>query len=69
VTDDEIRAFQGYQDLIVRETGSDLVHIIHKHGLFEIHGNMGEDEIEVWFDPDKETYALEYLDNLLIPRF
>ena len=69
VTENDIQAFQGNQELVVRETGSSLVHIIHKHSLFEIHGVIGEDEIEVFFNPDKESYSLEYLDTLLMTRF
>ncbi len=69
VNGDDIQAFQGNQELVVRETGSDLVHIIHKHSLLEIYGVIGEDEIEVFFNPDKESYSLEYLDTLLMTRF
>ena len=69
VTEDDIQAFQGNQELVVQETGSDLVHIIHKHSLLEIYGVIGEDELEVFFNPDKEFYSLGYLDTLLITRF
>ena len=69
VTGNDIQAFQGNQELVVRETGSSQVHIIHKHSLLEIYGVIGEDEIEVFFNPDKESYSLEYLDTLLMTRF
>jgi hypothetical protein len=69
LTEDDIQVFQGNQELVVRETGSSQVHIIHKHSLLEIYGIIGEDELEVFFNPDKEYYSLEYLDTLLITRF
>jgi hypothetical protein len=69
VSRDDIHAFQSNQELVVRETGSSLVHIIHTHSLLEIYGVIGEDEIEVFFNPDKESYSLEYLDTLLMTRF
>jgi hypothetical protein len=69
VTGNDIKAFQGNQELVVRETGSDLVHIIHKHSLLEIYGVIGEDELEVFYNPDKESYSLGYLDALLMTRF
>jgi len=69
VTEDDIQVFQDNQELVVRETGSSQVHIIHKHSLLEIYGVIGEDELEVFFNPDTESYSLGYLDALLMTRF
>jgi hypothetical protein len=69
MTGEDIQAFQGNQELYVRETGSSQVHIIHKNSLLEIHGFIGEDEIEVWYNQETESYSLGYLDTLLKTRF
>jgi hypothetical protein len=69
VTKDDIQALLGNEDLYIRETAIGPVHIIHKYGLLEIHALIGEKSIEVWYDPDKGSYPLEYLDALLKTRF
>ena len=56
-------------DLYVRDTSAGPVQIIHKYGLLEIHALIGEQNIEVWFNPDKGAYPSEYLDALLSTRF
>ncbi len=69
VTEDDIAAFLGNEELYVRETAAGPVNIIHKYGLLEIHTLIGERWIEVWFNPDKGAYPSEYLDALLSTRF
>ncbi len=69
VTGDDIAAFLGNEELYVRETAEGPVQIIHKYGLLEIHAIIGEQHIEVWFNPDKGAYPSEYLDALLFTRF
>ena len=69
VTDDDIRAFLGHEDLYVRETESGLVNIIHKFGILEIHFIVNDSEVEVWYDPGNGSYPLEYLEALLATRF
>jgi len=69
VAKDDIEAFLGSEDLYVRETAAGPVQIIHKYGLLEIHALIGEQYIEVWFNPDKGAYSSEYLDALLLTRF
>jgi hypothetical protein len=69
VAKDDIQAFLGSEDLYVRDTAAGPVQIIHKYGLLEIHALIGEQQIEVWFNPDKGAYPSEYLDALLLTRF
>jgi len=69
VTDDDIQAFLGNEDLYIRETAAGPVHIIHKYGLLEIHALINEKYIEVWFNPERGAYPSEYLDALLATRF
>ena len=69
VTQDDVSAFLGDQDLYIRETASGPVNIIHKYGLLEIHCIIGESEVEVWFNPDRGAYPSEYLDALFMTRF
>ncbi|MDD3135359.1 MAG: hypothetical protein PHF57_09240 [Methanoregula sp.] len=69
VTEEDIEAFIGNEELYVRDTEAGPVHIIHKYGLVEIHARIGEKRIEVWFNPDREAYPSEYLDALLSTRF
>jgi hypothetical protein len=69
VTQDDVSAFLGDQDLYIRETASGPVNIIHKYGLLEIHCITGESEVEVWFNPDRGAYPSEYLDALFMTRF
>jgi hypothetical protein len=69
VTENDIKAFLGDQDLYVRETESGLINIIHKFGLLEIHFIVNDPEAEVWYDPGKGSYPLEYLEALLATRF
>ena len=69
VAKDDIQAFLGREDLYVRDTAAGPVQIIHKYGLLEIHALIGEQQIEVWFNPDKGAYPSEYLDALLLTRF
>ena len=69
VTKDDIETFLGNEDLYVRDTAAGPVQIIHKYGLLEIHSLVGEQCIEVWFNPDKGAHPSEYLDALLSTRF
>jgi hypothetical protein len=69
VTDDDIKAFLGDQDLYVRETESGLINIIHKYGVLEIHFIVNDPEVEIWYDPESGSYPLEYLEALLATRF
>jgi len=69
LTDDDIAAFLGNEELYVRDTEAGPVNIIHKYGLVELHCIIGENRIEVWFAPDRGAYPSEYLDALLSTRF
>jgi hypothetical protein len=69
VTQDDIAAFLGNEELYVRDTEAGPVNIIHKYGLVELHCLIGEPEIEIWFNPDTGAYPSEYLDALLSTRF
>jgi hypothetical protein len=69
VTDDDIAAFLGNEELYVRDTYAGPVKIIHKYGLVELHCIVGVPSIEVWFNPDSGAYPSEYLDALLSTRF
>jgi hypothetical protein len=69
ITEDDIRAFLKGEERWTRDTPFGTVNIIHKYGLVEIHCIPGRSEIEVWFDPEKESYSSEYLDALLMTRF
>jgi hypothetical protein len=69
VTQNDIDAFLGDQELYIREGGSSQVVIIHKYGVLEIHCIVGDREIEVWFDPENSAWASTYLDALLKTRF
>ncbi|OPZ45066.1 MAG: hypothetical protein BWY93_00033 [Euryarchaeota archaeon ADurb.BinA087] len=69
VSMNDIQAFLGDEELYIRDTVSGPVHIIHKYGLLEIHALVGRKSIEVWYNPDKGSYASEYLDALLSTRF
>jgi hypothetical protein len=69
VSQDDIEAFLGNEELYVRETAAGPVNIIHKYGLLELHCIIGETKIEVWFNPENGAYPSEYLDALLSTRF
>ncbi|MDD1689988.1 MAG: hypothetical protein LUQ66_04955 [Methanoregula sp.] len=69
VTEGDIAAFLGNEELYVRETATGPVNIIHKYGLVELHCIVGEPVIEVWFNPESGAYPSEYLDALLATRF
>lgn len=69
VTEEDIRALLGNQDLYTRETASGTRAIIHKYGLVEINLIVGEREAEIWFAPAKGAYPSEYLDALFSTRF
>ena len=69
VTEEDIAAFLGNEDLYVRETAAGQVNIIHKYGLVELHCIIGEPRIDIWFNPDNGAYPSEYLDALLLTRF
>jgi len=69
ITDQDIRAFLGNEELYIRETPAGQVHIIHKYGLLEIHALFGKQWIEVWFNPERGAYPAEYLDALIATRF
>jgi hypothetical protein len=69
VTEEDIRAFLGNEELYTRETPSGSRAVIHKYGLVEIHLIPGEREAEIWFAPDKGAYPSEYLDALFQTRF
>lgn len=69
VSDEDIQAFLGNEELYIRDTAAGLVHIIHKYGLLEIHALIGEQNIEVWFNPERGAYPSEYLDALLATRY
>ena len=69
IKDDDIRAFLRNEELYTRDTPSGRVNIIHKFGLLEIHCIAGESEIEIWYEPEKESYLSEYVDALLSTRF
>jgi hypothetical protein len=69
VTEEDIQAFLGNEELYVRETDSGTRAIIHKYGLVEINLMVGVSEAEVWFAPDRGAYPDEYLDALLKTRF
>ena len=69
VTDEDIAAFLGSEELFIRETAAGTVKIVHKYGLVELHLIVGKPEIEIWFNPDKGGYPSEYLDALLSTRF
>jgi len=69
VTEADIQALLGDQDLYIRETPGGTRAIIHKYGLLEINLIIGMREAEVWFAPGKGAYPSEYLDALLQTRF
>jgi len=69
VMQDDIAAFLGNEDLIIRDNGSRPVTIIHKYGLLEINLIIGERDIEVWYSPKQAVWLVEYLDALLQTRF
>lgn len=69
VTQEDIEAFLGKEDLIIRDNGTKPVTIIHKYGLLEVNLIVGELDVEVWFSPDEATWSAEYLDALLLTRF
>ena len=69
VTEEDIRAFLGDQELYIREKPSGKRAIIHKYGLVEINLIIGVPEAEIWFAPDTGAYPSEYLDALLATRF
>jgi len=68
-TSGDVAALLGNEELFVRETSAGTVNIIHKYGILEIHGIIGNDTIDVWSDPEKGAYPSEYLDALLMTRF
>jgi hypothetical protein len=69
VTDEDIAAFLGDEELYIRETASGTRAIIHKYGLVEINLVAGARHAEIWFNPDGGAYPSEYLDALLATRF
>ena len=69
VTKEDVAAFLGNEELFVRDTAAGPVNIIHKYGILEIHGIIGNNTIDVWSDPAKGAYPSEYLDALLMTRF
>ena len=69
VTEEDIRAFIGDQELYIRETAAGTRAIIHKYGLVEINLIVGERDAEIWFAPEKGAYPSEYLDALFETRF
>jgi hypothetical protein len=69
VTEEDVRAFLGNEELYVRETQAGPVNIIHKYGLIEIHCITGKAEVEVWFNCENGAYPSEYLDALFSTRF
>lgn len=69
VTDEDVRAFLGNEELYIRETDAGRINIIHKYGMIEIHCIAGEPEIEVWFDPEYGASPLEYIEALISTRF
>jgi hypothetical protein len=69
VTEEDVAAFLGNEELYVRETTAGLLNIIHKYGLLELHCIIGETMIEVWFNPENGAHPSEYLDALLATRF
>lgn len=69
VATDDITAFLGKEELVIRENGEFPVTIIHKYGLLEIHMIVGQRDIDVWFGPEEAVWSAEYLDALLATRF
>ncbi|MDO9325898.1 MAG: hypothetical protein Q7T80_13195 [Methanoregula sp.] len=69
VTEEDVAAFLGNEDLYVRETPAGPVNIIHKYGLLELHCIIGEPILEIWFNPENGAHPSEYLDALLATRF
>jgi len=69
VTEEDVAAFLGNEELYVRETPAGPINIIHKYGLLELHCIIGETMIEVWSNPENGAYPSEYLDALLSTRF
>jgi hypothetical protein len=69
VTDGDIAAFLGNEELYVRETPEGRVNMIHKYGLVELHCIIGTTRMEVWFNPENMAYPSEYVDALLATRF
>jgi hypothetical protein len=69
VTEEDVAAFLGNEELYMRDTAAGPVNIIHKFGLVELHCLTGVSMIEVWFNPDNGAYPSEYLDALLATRF
>jgi len=69
VTEDDIQAFLGDQELYIRETPEGTRAVIHKYGLVEINLIVGERDAEIWFAPEKGAYPSEYLDALFQTRF
>ena len=69
ITPDDIAAFLGNEELVIRENRESPVTIVHKYGLLEIHMIVGQRDIEVWFSPEETVWSAEYLDALLSTRF
>ena len=69
VTNDDIAAFLGNEELYVMDSVAGPVNIIHKYGILELHLIVGERTIGVWFNPEEGGYPSEYLDALLSTRF
>ena len=69
VTEEDVAAFLGNEELYVRKTAAGPVNIIHKYGLLELHCIIGESILEIWFNPENGAYPSEYLDALLATRF
>ena len=69
VTEEDVAAFLGNEELYIRETPAGPVNIIHKYGLLELHCIFGAPIIEIWFNPESGAYPSEYLDALIATRF
>lgn len=69
ITEEDVAAFIQDQEMFRRETGAGEIRIIHKFGIIEINCIVGERLIEVWFAPEMNAVALEYVDALLSTRF
>ncbi len=69
VTRDDILAFLGNEECIVRETDGGKRVVIQKYGVAEINLRIGVSAAEVWFAPDTGGYPAEYVDALLGTRF
>lgn len=69
VSEADIRALLGNEELYLRQTESGVRAVIHKYGLVEINLIIGESDAEIWQTPDRGAYPSEYVDALLATRF